>query len=174
MQGLLSENSQPNSEMVDVKQAGAQVSATVDRLKRIVMAGTLILYSEEAGDKFLRFLDKNDIPGSVAQVSAMVIAVLIDKSLMNKRKNGDGGGDIVPPALVVPAGAMIAADLLDYACQLYGVENSEDLTKQTVAELANLLRNGAEAGEQAQSPQAQQPEQQQPVQPAQQAMGVVA
>ena len=164
--GLLSQQQQPEqapgSDMVNLDQARNDMDGTMDKLKRLVLAGQTALYSEQSSEKFMQFLTKDDIPKSVGQIAAMVMAILIDK----------GREQAAPPNLIIPAGALIAADLLDYACKLYDVEMTEELQQATLTAFAETMQQGVEQG-QAQQPQqapAAGPAQAQVAQPMQGAM----
>lgn len=128
----------PQSEMVDMKQAQASMAGTMDRLKRIVLAGQAVLYDEKTSDGFIKHLDPDNLPQSVGMVTAMVMAILIDK----------GREKAVPPDLVIPAGALVANDLLDYACKLFDMEMSEELSMQAVQAFAKAMQQGVAQSQQ--------------------------
>ena len=142
---------QQQPQMVSMEQAKGQMTGMMDRLKRIVLAGQTILYSKQSSGNFLRYLDRGSIPQSVGVIVAMVMAALIDK----------GRDKAVPPNLVMAAGAMIVADLLDYACKLYDVEMTEELGQQALQAFAKAMQEGVQgANPQQAQPQTQQPQDQ--------------
>lgn len=156
--GLLDQAQQgpaPQQGMVNVQEAQATAKQKMDKLKRLVLAGQKILYTPPASEHFLKFINPEQLPESVGEVAAMVIAALIDKG----REKG------APPDLIMPAGVTLVGDILSYASDVYGVEVNDELTKAAIQAFLGAMTRGVQQGQQAQPPAQQQGQPAQPQQP---------
>lgn len=141
----------PQGGMVPVDQIQGQTAATMDKLKKIVVAGKMMLYSPKTSDQFSKYIDPNDLEHSAAVVVSLAMASLIQR----------GEAEAFPPDLVMPAGVVLVADYLDWLASATDTEVTEEMANGAVIAFAEAMSEGVKG--QGQQP-AQPAMQQQPMQ----------
>jgi len=131
------QNPAPQSPMVDVQAAQGDMKQKMDSMKRMVLACQKVIYTPPSSEKFLKYINPDDLPQSVGEVAALAITAIIDQGKMEG----------APPDMVMPAGVTLVGDLLDYAKESFGVEVDDALTQEAIKAFLTAMVRGVQGAQ---------------------------
>lgn len=134
---------------------GAPQAENIVRIQKILLAARKFMYSEKTHPMFMQELEADDdLATAAGHAAAKVILYLFQFSGMRMKKE-----------LVIPAGVLILADIIDFMCKSAGIEQDEAMQEEGIRAFQETMEKYKSDPQQPVEPAAE---------PAQQPMEVAA